>query len=818
VPAKLLAAQDVGLPRFEPSGDASGEIFALSSHKRAREALEFGLSVSEPGFNIFVLGEDRSGRMTVTLSFLRAMAAGRPVPDDWLYLANFQAAHEPEPYALPAGIGRRFRTRMKDLVAQIAETLGRAFTSAGFQGAVQAQRERLAAEFRTAIEALKRDANAHGLDLMESQQGGIVIGPLAGNGAAGTQEASKDKEAPPAGAGHSSLQPAPAAAEPAAPPGPAPAGEDAALQEARARLGAELIEINRAAAQRQGEFIAWVRRVEREVADRNTRHLIEAVIREFTAHPGLVAWLGAMREDMLEGLGRFRADAADSGEPAAQRYAVNLLVDHADDTEPPVVLEANPTYENLFGFIEYQPSQGVLSTHLGLIRPGALHRANGGILVLRADALGKDRMVWDHLKAALRDGEIRVEELHRERAVPIAGAPKPQPIPLRLKVVLVGSPNWYYGVFAEDPDFYSHFKIKAEIDPDMAATQANIDCYGALIQRMANAHDGAVCEPGALIRLLGAASRWSRYRDKLSARFELVEDLLSEAHARSGAPGPGRIISEQAVVQAVGQRRRRNARAEDRLQESIARRSLLIETCGTAVGQINALTVHNAGDHEFGGPARITARTSIGRHGIVNIEREAALGGRIQHKGVLEIAGFLAGHFAQRFPLSFNCSLTFEQNYGGVEGDSASMAELLVILSDLSGLPLRQDIAITGSINQRGEAQAIGGVHYKVEGFFRTCLRGGPLDRHGVVLPAANEMNLVLHDAVTDAVATGLFQLWSVTHVDEAVAIFTGVPAGTVDAEGNYPPDSVYGRVMARLAGFDLALAARERAILADPA
>lgn len=773
MPAKPLAAPDIGLPRFEPLGDSDGDVFSLSSHRRARAALEFGLAIPERGFNIFVLGEDRSGRMTATMAFLLGVTARRPPPDDWLYLANFQETHRPVPYRLPAGVGRRFRDRMAQLVAELRDALARAFSSAAFQSQLQTRSEGVTSEVRGAIEGLKREANAHGLDLVETPQGGIVVSDSA-----------------------------PAGADGAGPPAP----PDAFRQE----LGERLLEVHRAAAQRRAELFAWMRQFEREVADQQTRDLIDALVRDFAAFPAITAWLEAMRQDMLSGLGRFRPDAENLDETPEQRYAANLIVDHGEDRHPGVVLEANPTYENLFGRIEYQQVQGVLRTHFSLIRPGALHRANGGVLVLRADALAADPEVWRQLKAALRDGEIRVEEPHREKAVPVAGAPQPEPIPLDVKVVLVGAPKWYYGVYGTDPDFYSYFKVKADIDPDMDATQANIDCYAALIQRMARAHAGAACEPAALQRLLGVAGRWSGQRDKLTARFELIEDLLSEAHALADGATP-RCISEEDVVQAMAQRRRRNARAEDRFQESVARGTILIATAGSAVGQVNALTVHSFGDHEFGAPSRITARASIGRHGVINIEREAAMSGPIQQKGVMGLEGFLAGHFARRFPLSFNCSLTFEQNYGGVEGDSASLAELLAILSALSGVPLRQDVAVTGSVNQLGQVQPVGGVHHKVEGFFRTCLRHGPLQGHGVIVPAGNEVNLALHDGVAEPIAAGSFRLWSVVSVDEAVELMTGVAAGVPDAAGDYPPDSVYGRVTAQLVLFDRALAERER-------
>ncbi len=376
--------------------------------------------------------------------------------------------------------------------------------------------------------------------------------------------------------------------------------------------------------------------------------------------------------------------------------------------------------------------------------------------------------------------------------------------------------HWYYTVFSADPEFQTYFKVKAEIDVDMDATPENAASYAALIRRIARDHRGFACEDAAVQRLVGMAARWAAHREKLTARFEIVEDVVTEAVELAFKAGLEAVTLDM-VVQATENRHRRNARVEDRMQESIAEGLVMIATAGRVVGQINALTVRDMGDHTFGAPARITARASAGRIGVSSIERQVAMGGPIQQKGVMVLQGFLSGQFARRFPLSFNCSITFEQNYGGVEGDSASMAELLAILSDLSGLPLRQDMAITGSVNQRGDAQAIGGVHYKVEGFFRTCLENGGLTgEQGVVLPRANEKHLILRDEVAQAVAEGKFHVWSVATVDEAAALFMDMPAGERDAAGIYPADTIYGRVMGELEAFDDALYQRERRVASD--
>ncbi|MGQ0664700.1 MAG: AAA family ATPase [Pseudomonadota bacterium] len=780
---KLSAAQ-IGLPRFSPGDTADGDPFSLSSHRRAREALEFGLSIRELGFNIFVVGEDHSGRMTATLDFMEKFVAGRPPAGDWLYLNNFRHWYRPKPYRVPAGVGFRFRARMEELVPRLREALTRAFGSEDYRTQIDTAGATVRAGIAERMRVVRDAARAEGLDVVETPQGLAVVAAQAGGGRPG-EEAEKSQ------------------------------AEGEALAEKGEKVMAGLADINRWVGRQQSELAAWVRQLDHRVAEQAIGDLLDGPIAEFSVYPGLARWLAAMRVDVFENLDTFQPPPSDGpaapAESAEARYAVNLLVDHSSDPHPPIVLEANPTYENLFGRIEYRQSRGALQTDFSLIRAGSLHRANGGILVLRAEAIAANPAVWEFLKGALRDRHIRVEELHRTGSMPIAGAPRPKPIPLDLKVVLVGAPRWYEAFFAVDPDFQTYFKVKADIDRDLDATPDNIACYAGLIRRMARVHGEAACEEGAVVRLLGIAARWAEHRDKLSSRFERIEDLVSEALELGAKTSPA-TVTEAAIVAALANRRRRNARAEDRMQEAIGRGVVMIDVSGAVVGQINALTVRDLGDHRFGTPARVTARASVGRRGVVNIEREAELGGPIQQKGAMVLQGFLAGHFARRLPLSFSCSITFEQSYGGVEGDSASMAEVLAILSDLSGLALRQNLAITGSVNQRGQAQAIGGIQQKVEGFYRTCLRSGGLSgTQGVVMPRINRENLALRDDLVEAVAAGRFHIWTVGDVDEAVELFTGLAAGTPDADGNYPPATVYGRVMAQLATFDRILAERER-------
>ena len=783
MPATPLKAESLGLPDFDPGPAPAGDgVFSLDSHARARAALEFALSVDDPGFNVFVLGPDRSGRMTSTLEFLNAQIQGRAVPSDWVFLNNFRRPHRPKPYSLPAGKGRALRERMEALVPQLREALGKAIGGEEYQSAVEGESAALRERIAQQIEALRAEARKHGLDVVQTQQGMMVV-------------ALDDKGAP-------------------LPPDRIPADKREALEAHGREISEQLSALTREAGRMQAEFASRMGDRTRQAAADATDGLIDDVARDFGELRGIARWITELRVDIVENLTNFQPlppeNRPPGWQPPERRYAVNLFVDHGEDKHPSVVVEPNPTYQNLFGSIEYHQQSGLLETDFSMLRAGSLHRANGGVLVLRADALAAAGPSWQFLKGALRDGEIRVEELHRYGGVPIAGAPRPKPIPLDVKVVIVGAPNWYYTFFSADPEFQAYFKVKADIDADMNASVENLATYAGLIRTMAEAAAKEGCDDGAVRRLLGMAARWAGQRDKLSAQFERIEDVLTEAAQIERGAGP---ITAQTVTRAIAQRRERNDRVEDRMQESIRRGTIMIATAGEAVGQINGLTVRDMGDHAFGGPSRITARASVGRRGIINIERDVAMGGPIQQKGAMVIQGFLAGRFARRHPLSFNCSITFEQKYGGVEGDSASLAELLAILSDLADAPIRQGLAITGSVNQRGDAQAIGGAHHKIEGFFRACLEAGGLTgEQGVVVPAANEAHLVLHDDVAEAVAEGRFQVWGVARIEDAFPLFLGLEAGEADAKGAFPPDSLYGRVAARLDAFDRILMERERA------
>ena len=775
--ARVLTADEIGVPAFAAEA-AEGDVFSLASHARAKEALEFGLSTNAPGFNIFVAGVDRSGRLTQTLEFLRAKMQEKPQSADWLYLNNFRRPHRPRPCRVPGGTGRRFRDRVAALIPEIRQALQRAFDDEAHQSTLQAPAQRLQEEVNRRIAEVKAEAESRGLTLVQTQTGPAV---------APSEERKEQMQ---------KMTP----------------DEMAKIQADAQEIAQSLAEVTRWAASQQRSVAEHARATSTRIADQAIQELIVPLVKEFEGHGGLQRWLEEMRVDMLENIQRFAAQQPEGMpplQPPEQRYAVNLFVDNSDNPHPLVVLEPNPTYENLFGRSEYRQAGMRFETDFSLLRAGALHKANGGILVLRADALAAQPLSWMFLKGALRDREIQIEDLRQQASLPIAGAPQPKPIPLDINIVLVGAPQWFYTYFAADPEFQTHFRVKADIDPDMKVEPETVRQYAGLINSLATQHGPEGCTPDAVERLLGLASRLADDRTRLSSRFEMLDDVIAEARART-PEGP---ITRACVETAIAERRERNSRLEETMQERIADGTVLIETTGKELGQVNGLTVRDTGDHTFGGPARVTARASVGRAGVVNIERDVAMGGPIQQKAAMILQGYLAGQFARRIPLSFTCSITFEQNYGGVEGDSASLAEAVAVISDLSGLPVRQDIAITGSMNQRGEAQVVGGVVHKVEGFFRACKSApeGLTGTQGAIVPARNVRNLVLEEEVQDAVASGKFHLWAVDGIDDALELLLDTPCGEPDADGNYPPDSIFGRVTAQLAAFNRYLIEAER-------
>jgi predicted ATP-dependent protease len=531
-------------------------------------------------------------------------------------------------------------------------------------------------------------------------------------------------------------------------------------------------------------------RLEGEVAGLTVTALMGELEEKYAALPAVVEYLHCVRKDILENLAEFllAQKPAPPGMPSphgefGRRYEVNVVVDNARQTGAPVVIEHHPTYHNLVGRVEKESVMGALVTDFTMMRKGSLHSANGGYLIIRAEELFRNFLSWEALKRALRNRQVTIEEAADQLGYLTTKSLRPEPIPLDVKLILVGTPNYYHLLHTYDPDFRTLFKVKADFDPAVERNEANTRHYLASIRSLAEREGIRIPDAAAMARLVEEGSRMADDRDRLSTRFDGIADLLREA-GHYAARESCAAVGEPHILRAVENRTYRSNLIQEKMSEMVHKRELLIDTKGTGIGQVNGLSVLNLGDISFGRPVRITATVNPGKGGVIAIEREAELSGPIHTKGVLILSGYLAETFFQSGPVSLSARIVFEQSYSEVEGDSASSTELYALLSNLSRLPVRQGIAVTGSINQKGAVQAIGGVNEKIEGYFELCRLTGLDGEQGVMIPSANLQHLMLKDEVVEAVRTGRFHIWAVDTVDDGIEVLTGIRAGSVTEEG----------------------------------
>lgn len=767
-------AQSLGFATTEGLPPLEGII----GQPRALEALRFGLGIADPGFNLYVAGPQGSGRTTAVKAFLEEAARQKDTPSDWCYLHNFSDPYRPWACPLPAGRGRELREDMKILVDRARREVPLAFESERYS----ARREEIVAALNRqrekAFTELGQEAQAAGLTLQATPMG-ILILPMVEGRPLSDQEFLA-----------------------------LPETVREALRRRREALEEKLNETMKQIRELEKVAQEQLQKLDREVAFYVVGGLLAELLEKYQPFPRLVSYLEAVREDIIRNLDVFRqrqAAAAAAGPQAPwvedipfRKYEVNLMVDNSGRQGAPVVLELNPTYNNLFGRIEKETQFGALNTDFTLVRPGSLHQANGGYLVIPIEELLRNLFAYEGLKRAVRNREVIIEEMGERLGFLAAKSLRPEPIPLAIKVVLIGSPLLYHLLYALDEDFNELFKVKVDFDSRMDNAPQNIRDYVGFICTLCRKENLRHLDSEAVAKIIEHSSRLADDQEKLSTRFGEIADVIREADFWAGQDGSAQV-SGRHVHKAIEAKVYRSNLIQERIQEMIERGTLLIRTTGEAVGQVNGLSVINLGDYAFGRPSRITASIGLGRGGVVDIEREAKLGGPIHTKGVLILGGYLAQKYAQDKPLSLSARLVFEQSYEAVEGDSASSAELYALLSALAGLPIKQGIAVTGSVNQRGELQAIGGVNQKIEGFFDVCKVQGLDGEQGVLIPEANVKNLMLREDVLEAVRDGQFHIWAVRTVDEGIELLTAVPAGERGPDGTFPEDSVNGRVDRRL-------------------
>jgi len=751
---------------------------------RAISSVRFSIGMKSPGYNLFVLGPPGIGKRALLERILAREASRRDRPDDLVYVNNFTEPTQPIAIRLPAGQGAELRREMKSLVEDLLSSLPAAFESDEYRTRAGEIEEAFKERHEQALEELRTLADREGLALVRTPMG-FAFAPVRDGKVIPAEDFEK-----------------------------LPEEELAQIKDKIGTLQERSEVIFRQVPKWRSETQKQLKALDRETAHYVAEVLIDEIRTAFTAIPAVLAYLDAVEEDVVEHVGLFIEDGKQQagaglilGEEGLQsfalrRYRVNLIVDHGDRDDAPIVYEENPTFQNLIGLVEHRSMQGALITDFTLIKGGALHRANGGYLILDAYKVLTRPYAWDGLKRAIQTGEIRIESLGESLGLISTVSLEPETVPLEAKITLIGERSVYYLLCALDPDFGELFKVAADCEDRIDRDTENTHRYARLIATLARRENGRPLRADAVARIIEHTSRLADDAEKLSMLLGRVADLLREADFEAGAEDAETITATH-VQRALDQRRFRGDRVYRRIQEEIARETILIDTEGERIGQINGLSVFNLGTELFGQPNRITATARFGDGRVIDIEREAKLSGSSHTKGVMILANFLADRFASERPFSLSASLVFEQSYGHIDGDSASMAELCALMTTLARVPIRQGLAITGSVNQRGQAQAIGGVNEKIEGFFDVCRAKGLTGDQGVLIPVANVKHLMLREEVREACADGRFTIYAYACVDEALALLTGRTAGERVGEEGWQKGSINQRVDARLDHFE---------------
>jgi lon-related putative ATP-dependent protease len=782
-PRELTASElwnpcDPSVYSFENTASLPGEV-TIIGQERAVRAIGFGVGIASFGFNIYALGYTGTGRSTTIRTFLDRIAAGQPVPDDWIYVYNFADANQPNAISLPPGTAVEFRHDMQELVSDLLREIPRAFESEDYE----TQKEKIVREMQEQrneqFAQLEHKVNERGFTLLKTAMG-LGIAPVL-NGQVLTPEAYQQLD-------------------------------EGTRQDIEARqqlLQSEMAETMRTIRDLEKTTKRRLLDFDREIAGFAVGHLIEDLKAKYGHLTEVPQYLDEVQADIVDNVEGFKvqeeaeerltaAMQASQREALWKRYKVNVIVDNSQQQGAPVVFEPNPTYSNLIGRVEHQAEFGALVTDFAMIKSGCLHRANGGYLVVEMRGLLANSLAWDALKRAIKNRCIRTEEVGAHLQLVSTVTLEPEPIPLDVKVVLIGDPLNYYLLQEYDEDFRKLFKVQADFGAHVDRTPETCQNYAQFIAARCHQEELPHFEPEAVARVVEYGSRLADHQKKLATRFGEIADLVREASFWAKREGHKRTTATD-VHKAIDEKIYRANRVEEQIQELIDEGTLRVDVEGEAVGQVNGLSVLSLGNYAFGKPSRITVRTYTGKAGIISLDREAKLSGRIFDKGLLTLTGYLGGKYALDRALSLSASISFEQLHDEIEGDSASSTELYALLSSLSGLPLKQGIAVTGAVDQQGNVQPIGGANEKIEGFFLTCRQKGLTGNQGVILPAQNTVNLMLRAGVRQAVAEGKFHIYPVRTIDEGIEILTGVPAGKLQEDGTYPEDSVHGRVMTRL-------------------
>lgn len=753
---------------------------------RAVKAFDFGLHVKIKGYNIYMSGPSGTGKTTYAKASTERLAATEDVPLDWCYVYNFQNPRSPLALSFPAGEGRKFRDDMNELVQLFQTELQKVFRTEDYEK----QKTELLRGFDEKRDALMDQMSKEAAEndfQVKTTNSGIYFMPVVDGKPVGEEE-------------YDDL------------------AEDVKdvieknsqiVQEKASAIMRDIRELDK-------ESKRCVDQLDYKVGMFAIGHHVSAVQEKYEQNEKAVAYINAVKEDVLENISQFFEDEEDGEEGLASllpmlskkqpedvtlKYKVNLIVDNSETEGAPVVTTFNPTYYNLVGEVEYDSEFGNLTTDFMKIKSGLFHKANGGYLIVQAQDILSAPQAWEALRRVIKTKEINMDAIREQLGTVVAPTLKPEPIPANIKIIMIGSSYYYELLSTYDEEFDKFFKIRADFDYEMPRSQENMLKIAQFIKGFTMREKTMDFDVSAVCAVVEYSSRSAERQNKLSTRFNHLAEILGEAAVWAKLDG-AEMVTAKHVQKTIVEKEDRLRLYEEKLDEMLEENVIMIDVDGAEVGQINGLAVLDMGSYAFGNPSRITATTYVGKSGIVNIEKEARMSGQTHDKGVQIITGYLGQTYAQKFPLSLSCRVCFEQNYNGIDGDSASSTELYCILSSLAELPIRQDLAVTGSVNQKGEIQAIGGVTYKIEGFFDLCKKRGLTGKQGVIIPVSNIRDLVLKDEVVEAVKEGVFHIYPISTIDEGIALLMSTPAGEKDEKGEYPPDSVHGKVMAKLKAF----------------
>ena len=769
MPKDLKDICNTSIFKFETTKEIEDVTDLIYGQERALNALEFGIDIDVKGYNLYIEGSAGIGKTMYTKKFLEDRASKNKVPNDWCYIYNFENPNEPVAVSFPAGQGKVFKETMEDFVKDIRRDIKKTFNNDDFEKEKQIIKQEFENKRELLLEKLNKRTMVQGFQVKSTANGVYMMPVLDGR----------------------TLQ----------------EDEFDALDESIKR---EFEERSNLVQEQIFQALAEIKAIEREsekkieewqsnIALMTINVHVNSIKANYKRNKKIGTYLDGIKKDILKNISVFLAPEEDKNAPQLpphiQRpevkepwlnYRVNLLVDNSKQEGAPVIMDNNYSYNNIFGGLEYENQYGALKTDFTMIKPGLLHQANGGYIVFQIKDLLQNPACYESLKKAIKIKQAVIENSAEQRTGMILVSIKPEPIPLHVKVILIGNSNIYHTLLSMDYDFRKLFKVKVEFEEDAPKSAENIDRLSRFVKSFCMQENLLDLDRGAMAKLVEYTSKLSGDKEKLSTQFSEIGEIVGEA-SQWAKIDKSKVITKEYIEKALAQRIERIKKYDTRYLQMIKEEALLIDTKGFVTGQINGLTVVTIGDYSFGKPARITASTYMGRQGVVNIEREIEMSGPSHSKGVYILTGYLGEQFAQENALALTANVCFEQLYGGVDGDSASSTELYAILSSLSGIPINQSIAVTGSVNQKGEIQPIGGVNEKVEGFYQICKMQGFNGLQGAIIPYQNVRNLHLSDEVIEAVKKGKFHIYAVKTIDEGIEILTGVPAGKKDKNGKFP-------------------------------